>query len=165
MKIIEQDIAFILIHTVRYWLNRFEDGNVPTTGCEKYSTLAAPAVDDKSIPKKFWLDQNSILANCSLYKESSVIGAKTILPSDGYIFPPGFKNLSRAVTYDSNILSCTRRNPIGSLMMTSTFSGISIKSWPVYFGGQAIGFLIALPFSELIFKNKTLKQCIEIFKI
>ena len=49
--------------------------------------------------------------------------------------------------------------------LTPTFSGISIKSWPVYFGGQAIGFLIALPFSELIFKNKTLKQCIEIFKI
>ena len=49
--------------------------------------------------------------------------------------------------------------------LTPTFAGISIKSWPVYFGGQTIGFFIAIPFSELIFKNKTLKQSIEIFKI
>ena len=83
--------------TVRYWLNKLEDGNVPTTGCEKYSILAAAAVQDRSIPKKSRFDQNSILANCSLYRASSVIGANTILPKDGYIFPPGFRNLSRAV--------------------------------------------------------------------
>ena len=118
----------VLQKPVRYLLNKFDDGNVPTTGCEKYSTLARCWHDDKLIPKKHSFCQNSILASCSLYKASSVIGANIMDPRDGYIFPPGFKNLSLAKQYDSNILSCTSKKPIGSDIITSTCSGISTSS-------------------------------------
>tara|TARA_X000001036_G_scaffold296011_1_gene275164 strand:+ start:449 stop:1210 length:762 start_codon:yes stop_codon:yes gene_type:complete len=46
---------------------------------------------------------------------------------------------------------------------TPTFAGISFKSWPVYFGGQIIGFILALPFSEWLFKNKSFNNSIKIF--
>ena len=46
---------------------------------------------------------------------------------------------------------------------TTTFSGISFSSWPTYFGGQIIGFILALPFTEWLFHQKTIIQSLRIF--
>lgn len=62
-----------------------------------------------------------------MYKESSVNGAMWRSPREGYILPPG-KSHFFACKYVSNIRSLYSIYPIGSDMITSTFSGSSISS-------------------------------------
>ena len=43
---------------------------------------------------------------------------------------------------------------------TGTFAGISLQSWPAYFGGQFLGLCIGLPFTEWMFLRKSPAQAV-----
>lgn len=41
---------------------------------------------------------------------------------------------------------------------TGTFASISVKSWPAFFGGQAVGMVVALPMCEWLISGKSAKD-------
>mmetsp|Transcript_56778 Transcript_56778/g.178289 ORF Transcript_56778/g.178289 Transcript_56778/m.178289 type:complete len:228 (+) Transcript_56778:491-1174(+) len=97
-------------------------------GLLKVSSLALASSEDKSTPRKSFVAQGCLASTarerCSASSEK---GARQSVARLGNMRPPGFMNLSLAMTTVSMPRSAKRKLPRVSLTMTSTCSGTSSR--------------------------------------